>query len=415
MEAASIIIPSNTSLNKLNKNLEVQKEEIKEEKDDDSIKEEIPKNEYENFHLANLYEQTSQYRHWLFTREELKEIREEVNEEAVEQIKENIQKEWEYQKQINNNIEPLKPTNFMTADDQKTLALFYETKIFDYCRVFKFSRNVLATSIVYFKRFYLYCSMMQYAPKNIVLTCLFLACKSENSYIALDEFLKKVPNGPSAETIKELELTVSQHIRFEYQIQSPFWALHGFYLDIQAFLNGPDKDIVNLEDNSQRKLQSTFKGSYDYALISLYGDLVFLYWPSQIALACLMVASKNNGFSEDLESYIENLVKDQTTEKAEEFRKNLSDIENAIVQYTKIEKSVAISIERKRKSCQDPAFNPKSILHQKQIEMERTEKELRRQKKIKLMNERDIQNDIFITNPKINKDDIVNIDDDDDD
>jgi len=31
----------------------------------------------------------------------------------------------------------------MTADDQKTLALFYETKIFDYCRVFKFSRNVL--------------------------------------------------------------------------------------------------------------------------------------------------------------------------------------------------------------------------------------------------------------------------------
>ncbi|OUM69265.1 hypothetical protein PIROE2DRAFT_57487 [Piromyces sp. E2] len=276
METTSILIPSNTSINKINKNQEVQKEEIKEEKNDESIKEEIQKNEYENFHLANLYEQTSQYRHWLFTKEELKEIREEVNEEAIKQIKENIQKEW-------------------------------------------------------------------------------------------------------------------------------------------AFLNGPDKDTVNLEDNSQRKLQLTFKGSYDYALISLYGDLVFIYWPSQIALACLMVASKNNGFSEDLESYIENLVKDQTTEKAEEFRKNLSDIENAIVQYTKIEKSVAISIERKRKSCQDPAFNPKSILHQKQIEMEKTEKELRRQKKIKLMNERDLQDDIFMTNPKINKDVIVNIDDDDDD
>jgi len=69
------------------------------------------------------------------------------------------------------------------------------------------------------------------------LTCLFLACKSENSYIALDEFLKKVPKGPSAETIKELELTVSQNIRFEYQIQSPFWALHGFYLDIQVIVN----------------------------------------------------------------------------------------------------------------------------------------------------------------------------------
>jgi len=31
------------------------------------------------------------------------------------------------------------------------------------------------------------------------------------------------------------------------------------------------------------------------------------------------------------------------------------------------------------------------------------------------MNERDLQNDIFMTNPKINKDMIVNIDDDDDD
>ncbi|ORX42446.1 cyclin-like protein [Piromyces finnis] len=301
MEASSIIIPSNTSINKINKSQEIHKEEIKEEEELDTKKEEIQKNEYESFHLANLYEQTSQYRHWFFTKEELKEIREEVNKKAVEQIKENMQKEWEYQKQINSNIEPLKPIDFMTADDQKTLALFYETKIIDYCRFFKFSNKVVATSIAYFKRFYLYCSMMQYAPKNIVLTCLFLACKSENSYIPLDEFLKKVPKGPSVETIKELELTVSQYIRFEFQIQSPFWALHGFYLDIQAFLNGPDKDTVNLEDNIQRKLQSTFKGSYDYAYISLYGDIPFTYWPSQIALACLMVASKNNGFTEDLE------------------------------------------------------------------------------------------------------------------
>jgi len=31
------------------------------------------------------------------------------------------------------------------------------------------------------------------------------------------------------------------------------------------------------------------------------------------------------------------------------------------------------------------------------------------------MNERDQQDDIFMTNPKINKNDIINIDDDDDD
>ncbi|ORX82010.1 cyclin-like protein [Anaeromyces robustus] len=301
---SSIVIPSNISINKNNKNLENSNESVKLENEDSPNNNEIPKNEYESFHLANLYEQTSQYRHWLFTKEELNEIREEVNKESIEKVGENIKKEWEYQKQINNNIPPLKPINFLTVNDQKLLALFYETKISDYCKFFKFSRNVLATSIVYFKRFYLYCSMMQYAPKNIVLTCLFLACKSENSYIALDEFLAKVPKGPSPDVIKELELTVSQYIRFEYSVQSPFWALHGFYLDIQAFLNGPDKNSVNVEDNSQRRLNTTFETSCKYAFISLYGDLIFLYWPSQIALACLVVASKNNSFTEDLERYI---------------------------------------------------------------------------------------------------------------
>jgi len=408
----SIVIPSNISINRNTKNQEIQKE-IEKGNNNSSSKEEIPKNEYENFHLANLYEQTSQYRHWLFTKEELEEIRNEVNEEAITEISENFKKDWEYQKQINNNVKPLKPVNFLTVDDQKKLALFYESKISDYCRFFKFNKYVLATSIVYFKRFYLYCSMMQYAPKNILLTCLFLACKSENSYISLDELLQNVPkNPPPPETIKELELIISQNIRFEYQIQSPFWALHGFYLDIQAFLNGPDKDFVNLDDNNQRRLQQTFIKSNHYADISLYGDLLFLYWPSQIALACLMIASKNTGFSEDLDSYIENLVKDQSNEKAKEFRQHLNEIETAIMQYVKIEKPIAAVIERKRQGCQDPAFNPKSMLYQKLIEIERNEKELKRQNKLKQMNEREMKDDIFMNNLKIEKEMIIDDDDD---
>eukprot|EP00833_Pecoramyces_ruminatium_P002850 jgi/Orpsp1_1/1176882/evm.model.c7180000059382.1 len=358
----SIVIPSNISINKSSKNQEIQKE-IENGINDSPPKEDIQKSEYENFHLANLYEQTSQYRHWLFTKEELDEIREEVNKEVIVEISENMKKDWEYQKQINNNIKPLKPVNFITVEDQKKLALFYESKIYDYCKILKFNDNVLVSSIVYFKRFYLYCSMMQYAPKNILLTCLFLACKSENSYISIDALLKNVPkNPPSPETIKELELIISQNIRFEYQIQSPFWALYGFYLDIQAFLNGPDKNSVNLEDNNQYKLYQTFLKSREYINISLYGDLLFLYWPSKIALACLRIASKNYSFIEDLESYIESLVKDQSNEKAEEFRKDLNEIEKSIMQYVKIEKPVAAVIEKKRQNCQDPAFNPKSIL-----------------------------------------------------
>ncbi len=56
------------------------------------------------------------------------------------------------------------------------------------------------------------------------------------------------------------------------------------------------------------------------------------------------------------------MIKDQTTEKVEELHEILDDIETAISQYTKVEKAVATAIERKRQGCQDPAFNPKSIL-----------------------------------------------------
>eukprot|EP00833_Pecoramyces_ruminatium_P005609 jgi/Orpsp1_1/1179641/evm.model.c7180000070156.1 len=89
----SIVIPSNISINKSSKNQEIQKE-IENGINDSPPKEDIQKSEYENFHLANLYEQTSQYRHWLFTKEELDEIREEVNKEVIVEISENMKKDW---------------------------------------------------------------------------------------------------------------------------------------------------------------------------------------------------------------------------------------------------------------------------------------------------------------------------------
>ena len=94
MEPSSIVIPSNITISKINRNHETHNEDVTIENIDTASNEEIPKNEYENFHLANLYEQTSQYRHWFFTKEELNEIREDVNKEAISIISENMQKEW---------------------------------------------------------------------------------------------------------------------------------------------------------------------------------------------------------------------------------------------------------------------------------------------------------------------------------
>lgn len=84
----------------------------------------------------------------------------------------------------------------------------------------------------------------------------------------------------------ELELIVSTAVDFEYLFHHPYWPLHGFFLDMQCFIQKLDIPIPK----KQSALQNLF-GSYTSATLlvpkAISTDLLFLYSPSQIALACL--------------------------------------------------------------------------------------------------------------------------------
>ena len=45
------------------------------------------------------------------------------------------------------------------------------------CKALTFPDKVAAASLLFFKRFYLTFSSLDHAPKNIMLTCIYLACK----------------------------------------------------------------------------------------------------------------------------------------------------------------------------------------------------------------------------------------------
>ena len=52
---------------------------------------------------------------------------------------------------------------------------------------------VKGTSFHYFKRFYLNNSMMDYHPKEILVTAVYLACKVEEFNVSMQQFVANIP------------------------------------------------------------------------------------------------------------------------------------------------------------------------------------------------------------------------------
>ena len=122
-----------------------------------------------------LYRHTSQYRLWSMTKEKLATTRLNTHQRAVEKIKQSLAaKSTELgftltPEQINEMV--------LTFEEEQALVLGYASKVERIARSFNMSSQVKATAVSYFRKFYLVYSVMDYNPKNILYTCLFMAEK----------------------------------------------------------------------------------------------------------------------------------------------------------------------------------------------------------------------------------------------
>ncbi|KAI9004097.1 cyclin-like protein [Gaertneriomyces semiglobifer] len=305
--------------------------------------------------LPQLFEQASQYRHWRFTQEELQNLREKVNREGVERAKQAFKEEWE----LNPQDGPPPEVECLTWEEQLKYCRFYEGKLVDYCNFFKFDRTVQATALAYFKRFYLLQTVMDYDPKLYLMTCIFLSTKTENSHMSLDNFLSKIPKSPSREKMLELEFTLSTGIRFEYMVHHPFWPLHGFFLDMQTYIQTSYPRTAH--DHLFNRLQKSCERAEHFAKQATLSDLVFTHMPSQIALGCFMVAAKESDFVSDLEKYLVSRFHAEP-EKLAQLRIKLDEIATELETDRTVDKATASQIAQKLRKCQNPAFDPDSAL-----------------------------------------------------
>jgi cyclin H len=178
------------------------------------------------------------------------------------------------------------------------------------------------------------------------LTCLFLATKSENERVSIDEFGKNLLL-PSTTGVLNQEFTVSQGLKFQYYVHHPYRPAYGFFLDMQT---GPT-DI--------KLLKETYK-KVDKAIAQIVlSDLPLIFQPAQLALAAFMIAGKDNGFDQQVIRYIKDRF---NSSDATSLLAILDRILALLKQVTPVTQEEAKKIDYKLILCMNPAMNPDSAM-----------------------------------------------------
>ncbi|ORX54621.1 cyclin-like protein [Hesseltinella vesiculosa] len=288
----------------------------------------------------HIYEESSQYRHWRFSPSELWELRQSCNSKTIQRVREYIMEEQDVQ-----------DIDFITADEQVKLCRYYEQQLQTICAYLKLPDVCMATAVIYTKRFFLRNSIMDYHPKDILLTCLFLSTKSEGERMSIDEFGKNLQI-PNTEMILKLEFIVSQGLRFEYLIHHPYRAAYGHYLDIQrVFHKNGELDMSLLKDTYDRVKDVIGK--------ILLTDLPLIYQPAQLAVAAFIIAGKNNGFDIKVKEY---LVQRLDKDLVDTLYTMTILMDEVLEESQQVPLELAQGIDKRLQSCRNPLKNPESKL-----------------------------------------------------
>jgi cyclin H len=147
---------------------------------------------------------------------------------------------------------------------------------------------VQATAIQFLRRFYLTNSPMTYHPKQILTCALFLATKTDHWHIPLSTFVDKIP-GTEEKDVRAPEFLLMQGLRFTLDVRHPMKGLEGGVGEILQLL---EERRLRLDgaDAKTRVGKAAERASQLLRGAAQMTDVYFLYTPSQIWLAALMVA-----------------------------------------------------------------------------------------------------------------------------
>ncbi|KAL3629519.1 hypothetical protein CASFOL_026741 [Castilleja foliolosa] len=298
---------------------------------------------------------------WIFTPQDLKEKYKDANKRAKQALEKygstrmevDIDGSFTYaepQRDAKDSSEKHSRPKALKTEEEQLLRAFYEFKIQDVCDAFKFPRKIQATALIYFKRFYLQWSVMEHHPKNIMLTCIYAACKAEENHVSAEELGKGIEQDHSM--ILNNEMLVLQSLGFDLIVYAPYRALNGFIIDMEEFYDvtmGQSEMINNLHESAKAEVDKIMRS-----------DAPILFSPGQLALAALRRAASFHKVI-DFERYVNNMLsRKHPAHNFSDLNISLNPIDTLINKLETPTSKDVKHIDRKLKSCLDPSSHDKS-------------------------------------------------------
>ncbi|KAG8175692.1 hypothetical protein JTE90_011578 [Oedothorax gibbosus] len=294
-----------------------------------------------------MFSSSAQARSWMFKKSsELNKRRENANSKFIQQ----------HSKGMN---EAAIKKHFVTAQEERLLYKHYESVLLKFCKNFQppMTKNVIGCSFQYFKRFYLNNSVMDFHPKDILVTCVYLASKVEEFNVSINQFVTNVKGDrdKAMEIILNLELLLMQQLNFDLSIFNSYRPVEGFLIDIKTRytqLFDPEHLRPAIEEFLE-KIQFT--------------DACFLYSPSQIALAAIAYGAKK--FKENIDGYMCDILFDDNPDKFAYMRDAIKTMFLMLKNETPyVNDPVRASIEKKLEKCRNQENNPSSAAYKRKLE-----------------------------------------------
>lgn len=307
-----------------------------------------------------MFSSSTQRKKWTFSGEtELSQLRKEANQAFI-------------QTHGRNKSEDEIASYFLTLAEERLLVRQYEFVLKEFWSKFQppAPKCILGTSLSFFKRFWVNNSVMDYHPKDIMLTCVYLACKVEEFYVPIGQFVSNLKGNREkfADAILAFELLLLSKLHYQLTVHHPYRPLEGLLIDIKTRLS---------ELDNPERLRKTAEEYIDKCLMT---DATLIFGPSQIALAAIMHSASKESII--LDRYVTHvLMAGCPEENIQKCIYQLRRIKHMVKSIEPVSREQAHQIQKKMERCRNQENNPDSEVYKsKMAEMFDDEDDLRSQK-----------------------------------
>lgn len=244
---------------------------------------------------------SSHMSHWLFSEEKINEQRIRVFHSAETLLHKKIE--------ALGNIS-LSTVKFPTQDAISDLISYFVTQLIYVCSEKRFDYRITTTAAVFFIRFYLRRSPLEYDPRRVLLTCILLAAKVEESSTscALSHFCEGlIPSRERLKDIVDCELALLDALSFQIRILHARPPIHFLTTEYYQTYKPPKND-----EQFSRFAAKITELNTDVEQLALQAlsdpSIPFLYSPAHLAIACFLHCCSRDPQLANGESLVKSLI-----------------------------------------------------------------------------------------------------------